>query len=86
MLTHPTLDQMHALGLSGMAAAYPELANQPEGSDLNRDEWLGLMLDREMAVRGDKRLTNRLAIAKLRFRIRGLWVENAERRDYGEIG
>lgn len=67
MLTHPTLDQMHALGLSGMAAAYRELANQPEGSDLNRDEWLGLMLDREMAVRGDKRLTNRLAIAKLRF-------------------
>lgn len=57
MLTHPTLDQMHALGLSGMAAAYRELANQPEGSDLNRDEWLGLMLDREMAVRGDKRLT-----------------------------
>jgi len=29
-------------------AAYRELANQPEGSDLNRDEWLGLMLDREM--------------------------------------
>ncbi|SJM34806.1 Putative insertion sequence ATP-binding protein y4bM/y4kI/y4tA (fragment) [Mesorhizobium delmotii] len=57
---------MHALGLSGMAAAYCELANQPEG-DLNRDEWLGLMLGREMAVRGDKRLTNRLAIAKLRF-------------------
>jgi DNA replication protein DnaC len=67
MLTHPTLDQMHALGLSGMAAAYRDLANQTEGSDLNRDEWLGLMLDREMAVRGDKRLTNRLAIAKLRF-------------------
>lgn len=67
MLTHPTLDQMHALGLSGMAAEYRELANQPEGSDLNRDEWLGLMLDREMAVRSDKRLTNRLAIAKLRF-------------------
>ncbi|SEI21103.1 IstB-like ATP binding N-terminal [Rhizobium tibeticum] len=63
MLTHPTFDQMHALGLSGIAAAYRELANQPEGSDLNRDEWLGLMLDREMAVRGDKRLTNRLAIA-----------------------
>ena len=59
MLTHPTLDQMHALGLSGMAAAYRELANQPEGSDLNRDEWLGLMLDREMAVRGDKPACNR---------------------------
>ena len=28
---------------------------------------LGLMLDREIAMRTDKRLTNRLAAAKLRF-------------------
>ncbi len=28
---------------------------------------VSIALDREMAVRGDKRLTNRLAIAKLRF-------------------
>jgi DNA replication protein DnaC len=67
MLTHPTIDQMHALGLSGMATAYRELADQPQGSDLSRDEWLGLMLDREMAVRADKRLSNRLATARLRF-------------------
>lgn len=67
MLTHPTLDQMHALGLPGMATAYRELASQPQGDDLSRDEWLGLMLDREMAVRADKRLTNRMAAAKLRF-------------------
>ena len=67
MLTHPTLDQMFALGLSGMATAYRELIDQPQGSDLSRDEWLGLMLDREMAVRADKRLSNRLATARLRF-------------------
>ncbi|HKJ60966.1 MAG TPA: IS21-like element helper ATPase IstB [Hyphomicrobiales bacterium] len=67
MLTHPTLDQMVALGLSGMATAYRELIDQPQGSDLGRDEWLGLMLDREMAVRADKRLSNRLATARLRF-------------------
>ena len=66
MLTHPTLDQMQTLGLAGMAAAYRQLAEQDGQSDLNRDEWLGLMLDREMAVRADKRLTNRLAAAKLR--------------------
>jgi len=58
---------MHALGLSGMATAYRELAEQSQSQELNRDEWLGLMLDREIAVRGDRRLTNRLAIAKLRF-------------------
>ena len=28
MLTHPTLDQMQALGLAGMAAAYRQLAEQ----------------------------------------------------------
>jgi hypothetical protein len=35
MLTHPTLDQMHALGLSGMAAAYRELVDQPEGAAIS---------------------------------------------------
>ncbi|PWJ83608.1 DNA replication protein DnaC [Mesorhizobium loti] len=67
MLTHPTLDQMQALGLGGMAAAYRDLADQSNADDLSRDEWLGLMLDREAAMRADKRLTNRLAVARLRF-------------------
>lgn len=67
MLTHPTLDQMQALGLAGMAKAYRELAAQTTSSDLSRDEWLGLMLDRETALRSDKRLTNRLAASRLRF-------------------
>jgi len=67
MLTHPTLDQMQVLGLAGMAAAYRQLAEQDHAADLNRDEWLGLMLDREAAMRADRRLTNRLAAAKLRF-------------------
>lgn len=67
MLTHPTLDQMQALGLGGMATAYRELAEQNSPDDLSRDEWLGLMLDRETALRADKRLTNRLAAARLRF-------------------
>jgi len=67
MLTHPTLDQMQTLGLGGMASAYRDLADQSNADDLSRDEWLGLMLDREAAMRADKRLTNRLAAAKLRF-------------------
>lgn len=67
MLTNPTLDHMQTLGLAGMAAAYRQLAEQDNTADLSRDEWLGLMLDREIAVRADRRLTNRLAIAKLRF-------------------
>ncbi len=67
MLTHPTLEQMQALGLAGMATAYRELAEQCNTDDLSRDEWLGLMLDRETVMRADRRLTNRLAAAKLRF-------------------
>ena len=34
---------------------------------MEKEEWLGLMLDREIAVRADKRLTARLVVAKLRF-------------------
>ena len=63
MLTHPTLDQMHALGLTGMAAAYRQLAEQDKATDLSRDEWLGLMLDRETSMRADRRLTNRTNLA-----------------------
>lgn len=61
MLTHPTL------GLSGMAAAWRSLAEQDPGEALNRNEWLGLMLDREAAWRADKRFANRLRNAKMRF-------------------
>lgn len=64
MLTNPTLDQMQALGLAGMAAAWRQLAEQTNANELSRDEWLGLMLDREIA---NKRVRNRLASAKLRF-------------------
>ena len=67
MLTNPTLDQMQALGLTGMAAAWRELTEQSSTNELSRDEWLGLMLDREVTLRADKRIRNRLASAKLRF-------------------
>ena len=67
MLTHPTLEQMAALGLTGMADAWKALAEQDPGQALERNEWLGLMLDREASARADKRLSNRLRNAKMRF-------------------
>jgi DNA replication protein DnaC len=67
MLTNPTLGQMQALGLPGMAAAYRDMADQPNAEELTREEWLGLMLDREASLRADRRLTNRLRAARLRF-------------------
>ena len=51
MLTHPTLNQLRALKLDGMADAFVELASQPQIADLAHAEWLALLLDREAANR-----------------------------------
>src|SRR6201984_301953 len=42
MLTHPTLDQLRALKLDGMAQAFVELEAQEETRGLAHAEWLGL--------------------------------------------
>lgn len=49
-VTNPTLDQMQTLGLVGMAAAWGSWLSS-NGTELSREEWLGLMLDREIAMR-----------------------------------
>lgn len=66
MLTHPTLDQLRQLGLAGMVRAFEELAASPRGAELDHAEWLGLLLDRELADRQDRRLKARLRYARLR--------------------
>ena len=66
MLKHPTLDQLNALGLHGMAKAFAELAANGEAGGLGHHEWLGLLLDREASWRQDKRFAARLRVAKLR--------------------
>jgi len=66
LLTHPTLDQLRQLGLVGMARAFEELAASPRAAELDHAEWLGLLLDRELADRQDRRLRARLRYARLR--------------------
>ncbi len=66
MLTHPTIDQMHQLGLAGMARAFAELEANPTSAELSHAEWLGLLLDREATERYDRRLRARLRYARLR--------------------
>jgi DNA replication protein DnaC len=66
LLTHPTLEQLRQLGLAGMARAFAELADNSRGTELDHAEWLGLLLDREMADRQDRRLRARLRYARLR--------------------
>ena len=66
MLTHPMLDQLGQLGLSGMAQAFAELEASDETATLTHADWLGLLVDRELTHRRDKRLAARLRYARLR--------------------
>ena len=66
MLTHPTAERLRRLGLAAMADAFTELQNTPEAADLPREDWLGLLVDREATSRDNKRLARRLRDAKLR--------------------
>jgi DNA replication protein DnaC len=66
LLTHPTLDQLHALGLHGMAKAFADIEAGGEAASLGHAEWLALLLEREASLRRDKRLSKRLQYAKLR--------------------
>jgi DNA replication protein DnaC len=66
MLTHPTLDQLKALNLDGMADAFVELHNRAQAAELSHAEWLALLLDREAANRNTRRFQIRLRGAKLR--------------------
>ena len=66
MLIHPTVERLRALGLSAMADAFIELQNAPDAAELTREDWLGLLVDREATSRENKRLARRLREAKLR--------------------
>ena len=48
------------------AKAFVEISAADEADSLGHHEWLGLLLDREVSWRRDKRLKARLRIAKLR--------------------
>ena len=47
MLTHPTLDLLHDLGLHGMAKSFRDMADNPESVALGHAEWLGILLEHD---------------------------------------
>ena len=65
MLIHPTVERLRALGLAAMADAFMELQNAPDAGELSREDWLGLLVDREATSRENKRLARRLREARL---------------------
>src|SRR6202042_3706889 len=66
MLIHPLADRLRAVGMAAMADAFLEMQSQSAATDLTREDWLGLLLDREVTARDSKRLTRRLSQARLR--------------------
>jgi DNA replication protein DnaC len=66
MLIHPLVDRLRGLGLTAMADAFIEMKNTSAANDISREDWLGLLLDREATSRENKRLDRRLRHARLR--------------------
>ena len=66
MLNHPTLDKLTELRLSGMHEALCEQQSMPDIEELDFEERLGLLVDRELTAREDRRLKTRLRNARLR--------------------
>ncbi len=66
MLSHPTLDQLNALGLYGLAKGFKDLEHKPEARGLDHAEWLGLLLEYETTMRRQKQFEARARAAKLR--------------------
>jgi DNA replication protein DnaC len=66
MLTTATIDGLKALRLDAMAAALAEQHQQAGYTGLGFDERLGLLVDRELTARGNRRMERHLKTARLR--------------------
>ncbi|MEN7974045.1 MAG: IS21-like element helper ATPase IstB, partial [Verrucomicrobiota bacterium] len=66
MLNHPTLDKLQALRFTGMVKALAEQGQMADIDALSFEERLGLLIDREMTEREDRRLQTRLRKARLK--------------------
>jgi DNA replication protein DnaC len=66
MLPHPIIRKLLALRLFGMARGLEDQQRLPEIDSLTFEERLGLLVDREMTDRDNRRLQTRLRQARLR--------------------
>lgn len=66
MLIHPTLDKLKSLKCFGMTQALEEQLSMPDMTTLSFEERLGLLVDREMTARAERRMKTRLKVARLR--------------------
>lgn len=66
MLHHPTLDKLQQLKFTGMLRALQEQASIPDMAAIPFEERLGLLVDRELTERSNRRMQVRLRSAKLK--------------------
>lgn len=66
MMYHPTLDKLQQLKLTGMVRALQEQEAVPDIASMTFEERLGLMVDRELTERDNRRMQTRLRAAKLK--------------------
>jgi DNA replication protein DnaC len=66
MLSEQTLARMQEMKLFGMVRRYEELTAQPEHLELERDEFLGLLIDAEATWRDNNRMQRLLRNARLK--------------------
>jgi DNA replication protein DnaC len=67
MMLEMTLGKLNQLKLSGMAEALAEQTQSTIYTGLSFEERLGMLVDREMTLRDNRRLTNLLRGARLRY-------------------
>lgn len=67
MLVNQTLDGLHALKLPGMARGLAEQREHPDYDGLGFEERLGMLVDRELTERQNRRLERTLKAAHLRI-------------------
>jgi len=67
MLTSPTIEKLHALHLQAMAVAFEHQRGGSQYAELSFEDRLGLLVEAEWTAREQRRLTQRLRHAKLRY-------------------
>ena len=67
MLTHPTMDRLHALHLKAMATALDQQRSSSQYAALSFDDRFGLLVETEWTAREQRKLAQRLRNAKPRY-------------------
>ena len=67
MLTQQTIEKLHTLRLTGMIEAFEQQLAQPQTHQLSFEQRLGLLVEREILHRENRRLNRLLRTAKLRL-------------------